>query len=342
MPAAPAPVKQNGQSPAVEPKPHKTIRAYLEAAKDRLAASLPKHLTPERMIQVVSVIDYHTPKLKECDNESILACVIRASSLGLDLSPGMNEASLIPRKDWETGEMHCTFMMGYQGLKKLVMNTGQVAVFRTDVVREGDVFFWGYNPDLYFEHQPIGDPEGPILKAYAYAKLANGERMVEVMSRSQIEKIRDRSDNVKNAKKYGKKTPWDTDEGEMFRKTVSKRLSKSLPRSHELADAIYEDDAEYRVEPVDEAPPTIPQSRSKALALRLPSLPPPDVEDEPESEPEPVQAPVDPPAEPPTPAKGKHGPLAGKKTPSPPPGIADDDIPDGAYRLGEGDRSEGS
>lgn len=217
-----------------------SIRSLMEASADRLAAALPKHMTPERITQVVSTLVYRTPKLQECHPHSIFAAVLRACSLGLDLEPAMNEAFLIPRWNNQAKVTECQFQPGYQGLRKLACNSGQVEFIQARVIHAGDHFQYAYNPDLIFSHVPCrGGERGKVTDIYAYAKLASGDQLIEVMSRDEIEAIRARSQSANSG-------PWVTDWSEMGKKTVIKRLCKSLPRSLDLARAIEADDEDYQ------------------------------------------------------------------------------------------------
>lgn len=239
-------------APAKAPNPggqeNNRISAYLQKAADRLEAALPSHLTADRMVQVVSTMVYRTPKLRECDPASILSATLQAASLGLDLTPGMNEAFLIPRWNKNTGSVECQFQPGYQGLVKLARQSGEVRLIQARVVRERDRFHYAYTPDLVFEHVPTVGPEaGPTVAVYAFAKLANGETMIEVMTADEVEAIHRRSEGYQTAQKKGwtESGPWVTDWDQMACKTVLKRLCKSLPRSLELAHAIELDNVAY-------------------------------------------------------------------------------------------------
>ena len=70
-----------------------------------------------------------------------------------------------------------------------------------------------------------------IVSVYAVAHLKDGYTQFEVMTRDEVEAIRERS----KSKSHG---PWVTDFAEMARKTVVKRLCKYLPLSPQLAAAI--------------------------------------------------------------------------------------------------------
>ncbi len=77
-----------------------------------------------------------------------------------------------------------------------------------------------------------------VVKVYAFAKLNSGELVVEVMSRADVEKIRD---TVKSAKDYT--SPWVKWFDRMALKTVIHRLARRLPCASELFSmfGVYED-----------------------------------------------------------------------------------------------------
>jgi phage RecT family recombinase len=177
------------------------------------------------------------PRLAQCDPKSVFAAVIQGSQLGLE--PGlMGQAYLIPYGK------ECQLIPGYQGLVDLVRRSGLVRRIEAHVVRDGDKFTYCTGLATILEHEPVLDGvPGEMRLAYAVAEFADGGYHVEVMTRAQIERIRDRSQNVINAKKFDKKTPWDTDTDEMWRKTVLRRICKYLPKSAELATALALDQA---------------------------------------------------------------------------------------------------
>lgn len=245
----------------------KVVGTMMEASADRLAHVLPRHMTPGKLMQVVTTLVYRTPKLQQCPPATILAAVMQAAELGLDLSPAMGEAYLIPRWNKASGGLECQFQPGYQGLVKLARQSGSVAYIQARVVHEADSFGYRYTPDLAFEHTPyIGGDPGQITHVYCMAKLSSGDFMVEVMTRDEVEGIRRRSESAERG-------PWVSDWAEMARKTVLKRLCKRLPRSVELASAIDSDNEEYRTDDYEvraQVSPVGPRvSRSAALAASL-------------------------------------------------------------------------
>lgn len=108
------------------------------------------------------------------------------------------------------------------------------------VVHERDKFEYTKGIEQTIDHRPFLDGEpGPLKHVYAVAKLKDGEVLVEVMSKAQVDAIRARS-------KSGSNGPWVTDYDEMAKKTVFRRLSKWLPLSSELFEkAVEHDNSDY-------------------------------------------------------------------------------------------------
>jgi recombination protein RecT len=214
-----------------------TFPNMLERFKSEIARALPRHLNPDRMCRIALTEFRKNPKLAECDPRSVFAAIIVASQLGLE--PGvLGQAYLIPFKS------ECQLIPGYQGLLDLVRRSGFVQRIEAHVVRHGEKFTYKSGLHTVLEHEPMleGTP-GALRLVYAVAEFKDGGYHVEVMTEDQINRIRDRSQNVINAKKYGKTTPWDTDTEEMWRKTVLRRICKFLPKSPEIAVALSLDDA---------------------------------------------------------------------------------------------------
>lgn len=212
--------------------------AMLDAYKGEIARALPKHLNPDNMLRIALTAFRMNPRLNECEPASVFACVVQASQLGL--RPNMlGECFLIPYKDGRSGKYNCQLQIGYQGLLELVRRSGLVDSISCYLVHEKDTYQVRFGTDSGLVHEPYldGDP-GDVKFGYAVAKLKGGGLHVEVMTRTEIERIRDRSQNVKTARRYDKETPWDTDFEEMARKTLARRICKWLPKSNELGIAL--------------------------------------------------------------------------------------------------------
>lgn len=253
----------------------------LDRSRGEITKLLPPHVKVDRVLRVVRSAWQMDGKLQQCSPRSILSSVMKACELGLEPSGALKHCYLVPFK----GE--ATLILGYAGLLELARRSGQYEKIETRVVYERDQFLLEYNPDVIFRHTPYLDgPAGAEKFVYAFARLKGGELSFEVMTREQIEQIRQR------LPEFQRNSPaWRDFWGEMARKVVLKRLLKRMPLSVEAVDAIGKDDEYERVtveaRAVEPERPAL--SRTEALADRFAGLPAPEpepdqVDDEPTSE----------------------------------------------------------
>ncbi len=125
------------------------------------------------------------------------------------------------------------------GIRKKVRNSGEISTWDAQVVKAKDHFEFELGDDPFIKHRPCmdGDP-GPIVAAYSIATLKSGEKSREVMTKAQLDKVR-------NSSKSKDRGPWVDWPEEMCRKTVARRHSKVLPMSTDLDDLIRRDDDLY-------------------------------------------------------------------------------------------------
>ena len=208
-----------------------TIRDLLERSKPRFAEVLPKHLTPDRLIRIAIAAASRTPQLLNCTPQSLALAVMNAAQLGLEAGSPLGSAYLVPYRN-KSGSYEAQLIVGYRGLIELARRSGEISMIEAHVVHKNDSFLcrFGMNPIL--EHEPCweGDP-GDVVAAYAVAKLTDGSTQVEVMTRAQI-------DAIKNRSRAGRGGPWVSDYPEMARKTVVRRLAKYLPLSVDMSKAL--------------------------------------------------------------------------------------------------------
>ncbi len=205
-----------------------TIMQLFESRKASIAAVMPKHLTPERLLKIALSCTARTPTLLACTPSSLLLAVMQSAELGLEAGGLLGEAYLVPYKD------EAKLIIGYRGLIKLARQSGQLSSLEAYVVRKQDTFAIEFGLEPRLVHMPYlqGVPKDEdIVAVYAIARFKDGARQVDVMTRAEVDSIRDRS-------KAGKDGPWVTDFAEMAKKTVVKRLAKYLPLSPELVRAI--------------------------------------------------------------------------------------------------------
>ncbi|WP_022727259.1 recombinase RecT [Fodinicurvata sediminis] len=212
-----------------------TVRNALERLKPQLALALPKHLTPERLVRVTMTAVQNTPKLLDCDRTSLFAAVVTCAQLGLEPDGVLGQAYLVPFN----GKVQ--FIPGYKGLLTLARNSGEISSIQAHEVCENDEFNYIYGLEEHLSHRPAEGERGEITHFYAYAKFKDGGYVFEVMTRAQVERIRDASEGYKSFKKgYTKSSPWEDHFPQMGRKTAIRRLANYLPMSVQRA-AAFED-----------------------------------------------------------------------------------------------------
>lgn len=183
---------------------------------------------------------------------SIAKCVWNIAITGLTLNPIHKLAYITPRKD-SNGNWDAILMPSYQGLVKLITDTGSVKNIFAHVVYKGDDFEVTYGTEMGIKHTPkfktIKNED--LTHVYAVAILDNGTKQIEVMGLEEIHAIRARSDGYRAfANNRAKSAIWETDFAEMSRKTVIKRITKYLPKGdvnkwEKVNNAIEADNAQY-------------------------------------------------------------------------------------------------
>ena len=216
------------------PRPIVEIRHQLDQMEDQFVAALPAHIPVARFKRVILTAIQNNPKLVNCNRRSLWNAAIRAAQDGL--LPDGREGAIVEYKD----EAQWMPMVG--GIRKKVRNSGEIATWDVHAVFENDQFDFELGDEPYIKHKPTLGDRGKIIAVYSVATLKSGEKSRDVMSISEVEKIRSKS-RAKNG-------PWADPVfyPEMAKKTVARRHSKVLPMSSDLDDLIRRDDALYDME----------------------------------------------------------------------------------------------
>lgn len=213
------------------------VKAFFESQKATLAAVLPKHVGPDRMLKIALGALRTTPKLMQARTDALLGAVIQCAQLGLEPNTPLGHAYLIPFDNKKKGITEVQIIFGYKGLIDLARRSGQIVSIAAHEVRAHDEFAYEYGLDERLIHRPAMGNRGDVIAFYAVAKLVGGGHAFEVMSVQDVNAIRDASQNYKFARDKGA-TVWGQHYVEMGRKTVLRRLFKFLPVSIELASAV--------------------------------------------------------------------------------------------------------
>mgnify|MGYP000909827057 CR=1 FL=1 len=200
--------------------PEQTIRRYLEQMAPEIQRALPKHLDADRLARIAMTTIRQTPKLLDCNIQSLLAAVMQSAQLGLEPNI-LGQAYIIPYGK------EAQFIIGYRGMIDLARRSGHIESIYAHPVYDQDDFDYEYGLDPKLRHKPAIGDRGQFIGAYGVAKFKDGGYHFEFMPKAEIDKRRGRSKASGNG-------PWVTDYEEMACKTVIRHMFKYLPISIEI------------------------------------------------------------------------------------------------------------
>lgn len=207
-----------------------TLKGALEKSKPSIAALLPKHMSPERIVKSALMAATVNPEILACDVRSVVLAVMQAAQLGLDCSGVLGQGYLVPFFNRRKGVKEAKFIPGYRGLVTLARRSGEIDDIYAEVVYSDDEFRLAKGDTPSLTHVPnLLSPRDndKIVGAYMVAWLKGSTRPhIEWMSRADIEKVRERSQMPTGEL-------WDRHFDEACRKTVIRRGIKYLPLSTE-------------------------------------------------------------------------------------------------------------
>jgi|GEM_PF-5872198 len=207
-----------------------------EGFKKQIAAALPRHISVDSYWRICLTLVRINPQLADCTPESFMGAMLQSAQVGL--RPGVQgEAHLIPRWNSKTHTLECNYQPGYQGVAQLALRSNEVADLCAYPVYKDDEFDYALGDNAHIDHRPsveVEPEEENIILFYSVVHLVNGGTLREVMTKAQVDKVRDR---FAPKAKGGSKVvgPWVTDYTAMGRKTVLLRALKLAPKSTELA-----------------------------------------------------------------------------------------------------------
>ncbi|WP_337049993.1 recombinase RecT [Serratia fonticola] len=199
-----------------------------------VAALLPTHVSVEQFTRTAATALVTDPELQNADRQSLVMALTRCARDGL-LPDGREAAMVTFNKNFGTPAVPrwgkaVQYLPMVDGVLKRARQSGQVANITGKVVYMGDKFdYWVDEHGEHIEHRPVFEDRGEIRLVYAFAKLTSGELMVEVMTRADVERVRDTVGSADKAT-----SPWKKWFDRMALKTVLHRLARRLPCASEL------------------------------------------------------------------------------------------------------------
>lgn len=187
----------------------------------------------EFAIQQITKNDY-AMKLALSNKQSVRDAVTNVAAIGISLNPARKQAYLVPR---DGGIM---LDISYMGLLDLAVASGSVRWGKANIVHENDVFkLNGFDQAPTHDYAPFARDRGAMVGVYVVVKTPDGDYLTDHMTIDEVFDIRDRTSAWKAWIEKKRKNPWVTDEGEMIKKTIIKRASKTWPRTARLDQAVH-------------------------------------------------------------------------------------------------------
>ena len=243
--------------------PMDAMRSTLTKMSPEFQAALPPQINVEKFIRTTLTCVQMQPELLMADRRTLLGACMKAAQDGL--LPDGREAALVIFNSKEGKKVQYMPMIG--GVLKKIRNSGELASISAQVAYSADFFEYELGDEEKITHKPfMGGDRGEVIAVYAVAKTKDGAVYREVMSVSDVEKVR-------AASRAGRFGPWVDWWDEMAKKTVIRRLAKRLPSSADVDQMMDNDNDQYefvqrRAAPVNITPTpdaqTAPLSRLKA------------------------------------------------------------------------------
>lgn len=196
-------------------------------------SSIPFKREAEFAIQQITKNDFAL-KLAVANRQSVRDAVTNVAAIGISLNPARKQAYLVPR------DKGIHLDISYMGLLDMAVASGSIRWGQAELVRQNDRFKrQGVDKPPIHEFEEFDKNRGPVIGVYVVVKTMDGDYLTTSMDIDEVYDIRDRSAAWKAWISRGKSNPWVTDEGEMIKKTVIKRASKTWPRTERLDKATH-------------------------------------------------------------------------------------------------------
>lgn len=195
---------------------------------------LPEHIKMSTFIRAASTAIATSADLSQADSDSVVMALTKCATDGL--MPDNKEAAIVsynvniaPKGQPKNWVKKAQYLPMIDGVLKRARMSGQVSAIASKCVYETDTFdYWVDENGEHFNYRPQFQG-GEVKLAFAYARLTNGELLVEVMPKHEIDKVR-------NASKTGQFGPWKEWYERMACKAVTHRIARRLPNASEIVE----------------------------------------------------------------------------------------------------------
>lgn len=234
----------------------KTILDYLSDKRvaEGLAVVAGRLLQPDRLLRLCINAVKKTPKLLECDPQTVLGAMMTSAALGLEPNTVQQQAFLIPyrrrakvRGEW-VDVYDCQFQIGARGFITLGYRSPEISSWDARCIHDGDHWKEMGGSRSFLEHSVALKGRGGAIGAYSHVSLASGRETALVLPLDEIEKVRSRSETYRSlfnklmaaqdngdqkelakAQAAFNDQPWVMWFDDMAEKTAIKKHAKKLP-----------------------------------------------------------------------------------------------------------------
>jgi recombination protein RecT len=221
----------------------KDVYTELTASLDKQTAALPKNFNKARFVQnCMTVIQEND--FSKCESRSVVRTLLKGAFLGLDFFN--KECYAIPYGN------KAQFQTDYKGETKLCKkySVNPVKDIYAKIVREGDLFEEEIREgQQYINFKPLPFNDGKILGVFAVCLFKDGSMIYDTMTAEEVEHTRKTFSKMPNGQ------AWRDSTGEMYKKTVLRRLCKLIELDFETLEQkkIFEEAGDMEVKPEKEA-----------------------------------------------------------------------------------------
>lgn len=226
------------------------VRGALTKMAPEFQKALPKHVSVDKFQRVVMTSFQQNPDILNADRRTLFMACTRAAQMGL--LPDGREGAIVKYGN------QAQFLPMVAGLMKMVRQSGEISAWSVQTVHENDEFDYEMGDNEFIRHKPALKNRGELVGAYSIVTLKDGEKSREFMNADEVEAIRKRS-------RSGNSGPWQTDKGEMYKKTAVRRHVKRLPLSTDLDVDFHEDEIPGETPAPVTAPPAETAKRKSRL-----------------------------------------------------------------------------
>lgn len=234
-------------------RPQRTIFDYLDdpRVKSGIAAVAGRYLTADRMLKLCINAVKKTPRLMQCDPQTVLGAMMTSAALGLEPNTIQQQAFLIPYKkrakidDKWVDVFECQFQVGARGFVTLAYRSPHIKSLAAEAIHDGDRFEHEIGSSTFLRYAKSLRERGTLIGSFSHVLMAEGGESVCILPLDEILKIREKSEtfrslsravaNAESPKDKAKaeeqlaETPWVMWEDDMATKSAIKKHAKLLP-----------------------------------------------------------------------------------------------------------------